>query len=360
MKIGIDLGTCNSVVFIPKKGVVLQEPSVVAVSLAENKILAVGNVAKEMTGRTPDTIRIYRPLRDGVIADFRVTQAMIRYFINEVSGHFRFFKPELMIGVPAGITSTERRAVIEAGLAAGAKTVYLAKAPILAAIGAGIPIESCSGNMIVDIGGGTTEAAVISLGGIVTCHSIRVAGDKMDSAISDFIKKKYNLAIGEQTAEEIKIKIGVALPEKDYYPPSTRGARDEREGGEGVGVSSKGRPPQKLMEVRGRDLILGLPRNIKISSNEVCEAISDVLAEIIQVIKLALRDTPPELSADVMQKGLVLSGGGSLLRNIQELIAKSVGVPAILSEEPLLCVAKGTGVMLESLDIYKSTIMAKK
>jgi rod shape-determining protein MreB len=332
MKIGIDLGTCNSVVFIPKKGVVLQEPSVVAVSLAENKILAVGNAAKEMTGRTPDTIRIYRPLREGVIADFRVTQAMLRYFINRVSGHFRFLKPELMIGVPAGITSTERRAVIEAGLLAGAKEVYLAKEPILAAIGAGIPIESCSGNMVVDIGGGTTEAAVISLGGIVTSHSIRVAGDKMDLAISDFIKKKYNLAIGEQTAEEIKIKIGVALPEKE----------------------------QKVMEIRGRDLILGLPRNIKVSSNEVCEAISDVLSEIIQVIKQVLRDTPPELSADVMQKGLVLSGGGSLLRNIPDLIAKSVGVPAILAEEPLLCVAKGTGVMLESLDIYKSSIMAKK
>ena len=332
MKIGIDLGTCNSVVFIPKKGVVLQEPSVVAVGLAENKILAVGNVAKEMTGRTPDTIRIYRPLRDGVIADFRVTQAMIRYFINKVSGHFRVFKPELMIGVPVGITSTERRAVIEAGIAAGAKEVYLAKAPILAAIGAGIPIESCSGNMVVDIGGGTTEAAVISLGGIVNFSSIRVAGDKMDLAISDFIKKKYNLAIGEQTAEEIKMKIGTTLPEKE----------------------------QKLMEIRGRDLILGLPRNIKVSSNEVCEAISDILAEIIQVIKLVLRDTPPELSADIMEKGLVLTGGGSLLGNIQELIAKSVGVPAILSEEPLLCVAKGTGVMLESLDIYKSSIMAKK
>jgi len=332
MKIGIDLGTCNSVVFLPKKGVVLQEPSVVAVGLAENKILAVGNAAKEMTGRTPDTIRIYRPLRDGVIADFRVTQAMIRYFIDKVSGHFRVFKPELMIGVPVGITSTERRAVIEAGLAAGAKEVYLAKAPILAAIGAGIPIESCSGNMVVDIGGGTTEAAVISLGGIVNFSSIRVAGDKMDLAISDFIKKKYNLAIGEQTAEEIKMKIGVVLPEKE----------------------------QKIMEIRGRDLILGLPRNIKVSSNEVCEAISDILAEIIQVIKLVLRDTPPELSADIMEKGLVLTGGGSLLRNIQELIAKSVGVPAILSEEPLLCVAKGTGVMLESLDIYKSSIMAKK
>ena len=332
MKIGIDLGTCNSVVFLPKKGVVLQEPSVVAVGLAENKILAVGNAAKEMTGRTPDTIRIYRPLRDGVIADFRVTQAMLRYFIDKVSGHFRFLKPELMIGVPVGITSTERRAVIEAGLSAGAKEVYLAKAPILAAIGAGIPIESCSGNMVVDIGGGTTEAAVISLGGIVNFSSIRVAGDKMDLAISDFIKKKYNLAIGEQTAEEIKMKIGTTLPEKE----------------------------QKLMEIRGRDLILGLPRNIKVSSNEVCEAISDILAEIIQVIKLVLRDTPPELSADIMEKGLVLTGGGSLLRNIQELIAKSVGVPAILSEEPLLCVAKGTGVMLESLDIYKSSIMAKK
>jgi rod shape-determining protein MreB len=333
MKIGIDLGTCNSVVFIPKKGVVLQEPSVVAVSLAENKILAVGQAAKEMMGRTPDTIRIYRPLRDGVIADFRVTQAMIRYFINKVSGSFlRFFKPELMIGVPAGITSTERRAVIEAGLAAGAKAVYLTKSPILAAIGAGIPIDSCSGNMIVDIGGGTTEAAVISLGGMVNFASVRVAGDEMDLAISDYIKQKYNLAIGEQTAEEIKIKIGTVLPDKE----------------------------PKSIEIRGRDLILGLPKNIKITSNEVCEAISDVLSEIIQVVKQVLRDTPPELSADIMQKGLVLSGGGSLLRNLQELIAKTVGVPAILAEEPLLCVAKGTGVMLENLDIYKKSILSKK
>jgi len=333
MKIGIDLGTCNSVVFIPKKGVVLQEPSVVAVTLSENKILAVGQAAKEMMGRTPDTIRIYRPLRDGVIADFRVTQAMIRYFISKVSGSFlRFFKPELMIGVPAGITSTERRAVIEAGLAAGAKAVYLAKSPILAAIGAGIPIDSCSGNMIVDIGGGTTEAAVISLGGIVNFASLRVAGDKMDLAISDYIKQKYNLAIGEQTAEEIKIKIGTALPDKE----------------------------PKLIEIRGRDLILGLPKNIKVASNEVCEAITDTLSEIIQVVKQVLRDTPPELSADIMQKGLVLSGGGSLLRNLQELIAKTVGVPAIIAEEPLLCVAKGTGVMLENLDIYKKSILAKK
>ena len=332
MKIGIDLGTCNSVVFIPQKGVVLQEPSVVAVSLAENKILAVGETAKEMTGRTPDTIRIYRPLKEGVIADFRVTQAMIRYFIDKVAGSFRFFKPELIIGVPAGITSTERRAVIEAGTNAGAKQVFLAKEPILAAIGAGIPINSCSGNMIVDVGGGTSEVAVISLGGIVTCSSLRVAGDKMDLAISDYIKKKYNLAVGEQTAEEIKIKIATALPEKE----------------------------DKKIEIRGRDLVLGLPRNIKISANEISEAISDTLLEIIQVIKAVLRETPPELSADIMDKGMVLSGGGALLRNFPELIARSTGVPCTMAEEPLTCVARGTGVILENLDIYKKSIMVKK
>ena len=332
MKIGIDLGTCNSLVFLPGKGVVLEEPSVVAVSLGENKILAVGSEAKEMTGRTPDTIRVYRPLKDGVIADFRVTQAMLKYFIDKVSGHFRFLKPELMIGVPAGITSTERRAVIEAGLMAGAKAVYVAKEPILAAIGADIPINSCSGNMIIDIGGGTSETAVISLGGIVTCHSVRVAGDRMDFAISDYIKKKYNLAIGEQTAEEIKIKIGTALPEKE----------------------------EKKLAIRGRDLILGLPRTIKVSSNEICEAISDSLSDIIQVIKLVLRDTPPELSADIIDKGMVLSGGGSLLRNIPDLIAQATGVPCVLAEEPLHCVAKGAGVILENLDIYKKSIMSKK
>lgn len=331
-KIGIDLGTCNSIVFIPGKGAVLQEPSVVAVTLDENRILAVGRAAKEMTGRTPDTIRVYRPLRDGVIADYRVTQAMLKYFIDKVSGSFRFFKPELLIGVPAGITSTERRAVIEAGTVAGAKAVFIAKEPILSAIGASIPINSCSGHMIVDIGGGTSEVAVISLGGIVTSHSVRIAGDKMDQAISDYIKKKYNLAIGEQTSEEIKIKIGTALPEKE----------------------------EKFMEIRGRDLIQGLPRNIKISSSEVCEAVSDTLGEIIQVIKTVLRDTPPELSADIMDKGMVLAGGGALLRNIDELISQSTGVPCFLAEEPMLCVAKGTGVILENLDIYKKSLMSKK
>lgn len=331
-KIGIDLGTCNSMVFVPKKGIVLQEPSVVAVSLAENKILAVGKLAKEMIGRTPDTIRVYRPLKDGVIADYRVTQAMLRYFIEKVLGQFRIFKPELMIGVPAGITSTEKRAVIEAGLAAGAKQVFVAKEPILAAIGAGVPINSCSGNLIVDIGGGTTEVAVISLGGIVTWQSARIAGDKMDLAISDFIKKKYNLAIGEQTAEEIKLKIGTALPEKE----------------------------EKELEIRGRDLISGLPRNIKISSNEIYEAVSDVISEIIQVIKTVLRNTPPELSADVMDKGGVLAGGGSLLRNLSNKISESIGVPFILADDPLSCVARGTGAVLDNLDVYKKSIMAKK
>ncbi len=334
MKIGIDLGTCNSVVFIPNKGVVLQEPSVVAVALAENRIMAVGRRAKEMMGRTPDNIRIYRPLKDGVIADFKVAQAMLKFFIDKTTGSFRFFKPELMVGVPAGITSTEKRAVVEAGLNAGAREVYLAKEPILAAIGAGIPIDSCSGNMIVDIGGGTTEAAVISLGGIVNFHSIRVAGDKMDLAISDFIKKKYNLAIGEQTAEEIKINIGTALPDK------------EKE--------------EQNMEIRGRDVVMGLPKNIIISSNDVCEAMSDILAELTQAIKSVLRNTPPELSADIISKGMILTGGGALLRNLPQLIEKSVGVPAVAAEEALLCVAKGTGSMLSNLDMYKKSIMSKK
>lgn len=332
MRIGIDLGTCNSVVFIPKKGVVLTEPSVVAVDLAENEVLAVGESAREMMGRTPDTIRVYRPLRDGVIANFRVTQAMLRHFLKRTMGWLKFLKPDLMVGVPAGITSTERRAVIEAGMNVGARDVYLAKEPILAGIGAGVPINSCSGNMVVDIGGGTAEAAVISLGGMVNFRSIRIAGDKMNDAIADHIKEKYNLAIGTQTAEEIKKRIGTALPLEE----------------------------EKEMEIRGRDLALGLPKNIKVTSNDVCEALSDVLVEIIQMVKLVLRDTPPELSADIMNKGMVMTGGGSLLDNLPELIAKSTGVPAILAEDSLLCVAKGTGAMLENLDIYKRAVMSKK
>ena len=331
-KIAIDLGTCNSLVYVQGKGVVLYEPSVVAISLSDNKILAVGEGAKEMIGRTPADIKVYRPLKDGVIADYRVTRAMLRYFIDKTSSGLKLFKPELVISVPAGITSTERRAVIEAATAAGAKSVYVAKEPILAAIGAGIPINSSSGHMIIDIGGGTSEVAVISLGGIVTWHSVRVAGDKIDAAISEYIRKKYNLAIGTQSAEEIKIKIGTAMPQKEL----------------------------RFLEIQGRDLILGLPRNIKISNNEVCEAISDVLAEIIQAVKHVLSETPPELSADIMNKGIIMAGGGSLLPKINELVAQSTGVPCFVAEEPLFCVVKGTGIVLENLEEYKKVVMSKK
>ncbi|MBL7156142.1 MAG: rod shape-determining protein [Candidatus Pacebacteria bacterium] len=331
-KIGIDLGTCNSVVFVPKKGIVLKEPSVVAVAFSENKILAVGAEAKSMIGRTPEAIKVYRPMKDGVIANYRVTQAMLKYFIDKVRKGPRIFKPDLLIGVPAGITSTEKRAVIEAGLHAGAKAVFVAKEPILAAIGAGIPINSCSGHMVIDIGGGTTEAAVISLGGIVASYSIRVAGDEMDEVISDYVKRKHNLAIGDQTAEDIKIKIGTAIPDKEV----------------------------KQLEIRGRDMVSGLPRTIKISSNEVAEAVADPLKEIVQVVKQVLKETPPELSADIMDKGMIMTGGGSLLRNIDLLISQQTGVPCFVAEDSILCVAKGTGVVLENLDVYKKSIMSKK
>lgn len=331
-KIGIDLGTCNSLVFVPGKGVVVREPSVVAISLYNNSILAVGQAAKEMTGRTPDTIRVYRPLREGVIADFRVTLAMIRYFLKKVVPRFQFLKPEVLVAVPAGITSTERRAVIEAAMGAGAKAAYVAKEPILAAIGAGIPIHSSSGHMIVDIGGGTTEAAVISLGGIVESNSLRVAGDKLDEAISDYLKKKYNLAIGATTAEEIKIKIGSAIPEKN----------------------------DTMLEVKGRDLVEGLPKTIKISSREITEALQEPLGEIVRTIRLLLRETPPELSADIMDKGIILSGGGGLLRNLDQLITQAIGVPCFAAEDPLTCVARGTGAMLDNLEAYKASLMAKR
>jgi len=331
-KIGIDLGTCNSLVFLKGKGIVLAEPTVVAVSVEENRVLAIGKEAKEMIGKTPDSIIAYRPLRDGVIADFRVTEAMLRYFFKKVQGPFSLFKPEVLIGIPAGATSTERRAVIDAALKAGAKEAFVAKEPVLSAIGAGIPINSSSGNMIVDIGGGTSEVAVISLGGIVTCSSTRVGGDKIDKAIENYIKEKYDLVIGEQTAERIKIQIGSALPLSE----------------------------EKKMEVRGRDLILGLPKTIEISSGEVCEAIQKELKEILQSIKNVLKETPPEISADIMEKGMVLAGGGALLRKIDEYITKHTGVPAQVAEEPSLCVVKGTGVVLEHLDTYKKSIMTKK
>ncbi len=331
-QLAIDLGTCNCLVFVPGKGIVLNEPSVVAISRPGNAVLAVGAEAKLMIGRTPDNIVVYRPLKDGVIADYRVTQAMIRYFIKKTRSRFNIFKPEVLVSIPVGATSTERRAVIEAAITAGAKAAYVAKEPILSAIGAGIPINSCEGNMIIDIGGGTSEIAVISLGGIVTAHSLRVAGDKMDEKIADFIKKEYNLAIGSQTAEEIKIKIGRAFPIKK----------------------------EEFYEIRGRDLPSGLPRNIKVSSNEVARAVQEVCWEIIEGIKFILKQTPPELSADIMNKGMILAGGGGLLRGLDQLIAKATGVPCFVANDALLCVAKGTGVVLENLAVYKKSVMSQK
>ncbi|MCK4730810.1 MAG: rod shape-determining protein [Candidatus Aenigmarchaeota archaeon] len=331
-KIGIDLGTANTLVYIPKKGVVINEPSVVAVSIDDNKVLAVGNEAKEMIGRTPDTIVAHRPLKDGVIADYKVTQAMLSYFIDKAGGKIRLFRPEVMVSVPAGITSTEKRAVTEATMRAGAKAAYVVKEPVLAAIGAGILINEPSGNMIIDVGGGTSEVAIISLGGVVAWDSIRVGGDRIDRAITDYIKKKHNLAIGERTAEEIKIKIGSALPQKE----------------------------KESIEIRGRDLINGLPKTITINNNEITEAISDRLREIIRIVKNVLHETPPELAADIINKGMVLSGGGALLRNFDELITQTTGVSCYVADESLFCVAKGTGMALENLEAYKKSIMLKK
>lgn len=331
-KVGIDLGTANTLVYVPNKGIVIDEPSVVAVSMDDNSILAVGNEAKKMLGRTPDSIVASRPLKDGVIADYRVTEAMLKYFITKAIGNVRLLRPEVMVSIPAGITSTERRAVIDATLQAGAKAAYVIKEPVAAAIGAGIPIAESSGNMVIDIGGGTTEVAVISLGGIVSANSARVAGNKLDQAIADYVKKKHNLAVGDRTAEDIKIRIGAAIPAKK----------------------------ERCLEIKGRDMISGLPRTIQICTNEISEAIQDQLREIIQTVKLVLQETPPELSADIIDKGMVLTGGGALLRNLDELITKTTGVPCYVAEEPLLCVAKGTGIALENLDSYKRSILSTK
>jgi len=331
-KLGIDLGTTYSLVHIPGRGIVINEPSVVAISLIDKKVMAVGIEAKEMIGRTPDTIVASRPLKDGVIADYKTTEAMLKYFINKSLGGVRFFRPEVMIAVPAGITSTERRAVIEATLQAGAKAAYIIKEPVAAAIGANIPIGSASGHMIVDMGGGTSEVAVISLGGIVSNASVRIGGNKFDAAIQEFIRKKYNLAIGERTAEDLKITIGSALPLEEKL----------------------------FMDIRGRDSILGLPRTVTVESNDVTEAIQDELAGIIQAVKSVLQETPPELSADIMDKGMVLSGGTSLLRNMDKLLSQATGIPAYVADDAQLCVAKGTGVALENLDSYKKSILSSK
>lgn len=331
-RIGIDLGTANTLVFIPGKGIVVNEPSVVAVSPIENTVLAVGNQAKEMLGRTPDNIVASRPMKDGVIADYRVTEAMLKYFINKVTGKVRIVKPEIMISIPAGVTSTERRAVIDAAVRAGAKSAFVVKEPLLAAIGAGIPIHNAQGNMIINIGGGTSEIAVISLGGIVAAHSARVGGNRFDQAISDYIKRKYGLAVGDRTAEDIKKEIGSAIAQ----------VKEEH------------------MDVRGRDLMGGLPKTIKISSNEITEALQDELREVINAVKKVFQETPPELAADIMDKGMILSGGGALLRNLDQLITKTIGVPCYVADDPLFCVIKGIGTALDNLDVYKRTIMLAK
>ncbi|MFA7087794.1 MAG: rod shape-determining protein [Patescibacteria group bacterium] len=331
-RIGIDLGTTYTLIHLPRRGIVVNEPSVVAVSLEDKKILAVGNEAKDMIGRTPDTIMAVRPLKDGVIADYRATEAMIRYFINKTLGGIRLFRPEVMVAVPAGISSTERRAVIEATIAAGAKAAYIIKEPVAAAIGADIPIGSSTGHMVIDIGGGTAEMAVISLGGIVASTSVRVGGNKFDAAILEYVRKKYNLAIGERTAEEIKINIGSALYMEDKL----------------------------YLEIRGRDTVTGLPRSITVSSDDVTEAIQNELEAIIAAAKKVLQKTPPELSADIMDKGIVMTGGSSLLRNIDQLISRTTGVSAYVADDAMLCVAKGTGIALDNLDSYKRSILATK
>lgn len=331
-KIGIDLGTANILVFLPGKGVVLNEPSVVAVNEQDNKIVAIGNEAKQMIGRTPDNIVAYRPMKDGVIADYRVTEAMLRYFIQKALGSFAIFKPDVMVSVPAGITSTERRAVVEATIKAGARNAYIVKEPILAAIGAGVPIYQSQGHMIVDIGGGTTDAAVISLGGIVASTSVKVAGDKIDFAIADYIKKTFNLAIGDRTAEQVKIKIGSAI------------TMDE----------------PLVATIKGRDFVQGLPRTAQVTTNEIVKAIDKELRAIIKAIKDVLQETPPELASDIIDHGIILTGGSSQLRNLPELIYQKTGVRARVADEPLYCVVRGTGVALDHLETYKRSIISKR
>lgn len=333
-RLGIDLGTANSLVYLSGEGVVLNEPTVVAVAVDDNRIVAVGSEAKEMLGRTPGNIIALRPMKDGVIADYVVTEAMLRYFIDKVCGRTRLFKPEVMICVPAGCTQVERRAVMDATLSAGAKTVYLIEEPLAAAIGAKIPIAQASGNMIVDIGGGSTEAAVISLGGVVVHNSVRVGGNKLDEAIATFVKKKYNLIIGEQMAEKVKIRIGSA-----YTQEITTNQKQNTQ-----------------MEVRGRDSLTGLPRMIELTREEIATALKKPLESIISAVKGVLENTPPELSSDIIDKGIVLSGGTSLLHNIDKLLISSTGVHVHIAEDPLLCVVRGTGVALDNIELYKKSI----
>lgn len=331
-KIGIDLGTANTVVFVPGRGFIINEPTIVALHKADNSVLAVGAEAKEMVGRTSEDIVTYKPLKDGVIADYFITKALLHYFIKKACGNFNIFKPDVIISVPAGITQTERRAVINAALEAGAGNVFPVREPVLAALGAGIPINARSGHMIINMGGGTSEVAVIALGGIISWSSLRVAGNKFDQAINDYVKKKYSLAIGEQTAEAVKINIGAAMTSKEKME----------------------------YEVRGRNLITGLPKDIILNSNEIAEALNPYLSEIVSSVQKVFNETPPELVADIMSKGIILSGGSSQLYYLPDFFERFLGVPAYLAEDPLFCVARGTSIILDHIDNYKHALLQKR
>lgn len=328
----VDLGTANTLVFVKGKGIVLREPSVVAVRKdirGANKVLAVGKEAKMMLGKTPGNIRAIRPMRDGVIADFEITEAMLRYFISKVHQRQTLVRPRIIVSVPSGITQVEKRAVKESAESAGAREVYLVEEPMAAAIGAGLPITEPTANMIVDIGGGTTEVAVISLSGIVYSRSVRVAGDKMDEAILQYIKRKYNLLIGEHSSEIIKTTIGNVMPE----------------------------PPYDRMDIKGRDLVSGVPKTLSIGADEVRIAITEQLDAIIETVKIALEQTPPELAADIVDKGIVLTGGGALLRNLDKLLREETGLPVIIAEDPLSSVVLGSGKILDNIDILKEIMI---
>lgn len=328
-RIGVDLGTTNVLVYVPGRGIIINEPNVVVLEAGSGKVTAIGKEAKIMLGRTPESIIAVHPLKDGVIANFRVTESLLRHFINKVSGRIRLIRPDVMVAVPAGVTSTERRAVIDACINAGAKNAYIIKEPLAAALGAKIPIASPAGNMVIDIGGGTSEVAVIALGDVVAASSVRVAGNKMDEAIILYIRKKYNLIVGEQTAEKIKIGIGAALPPKK----------------------------ELTMEVSGSNAITGLPESIIVHTSDVANAIKSQLEEIVNAVKQVLQKTPPELAADVMDKGIVMTGGSSKLRDIDQMLTKVTGVLCQVAEEPELCVAKGTGIAVEHLDEFRRTVL---
>jgi rod shape-determining protein MreB and related proteins len=361
-RIGIDLGTANTLVYVVGEGIVLNEPTVVAVTVDDNRVVAVGHEAKEMLGRTPGNVSALRPLRDGVIADYTITEAMLSYFIDKVCGKSRFFKPEVMVCIPSGVTQVERRAVLDAAMSAGAKVAYLIDEPLAAAIGAKIPIAQAAGHMIVNIGGGSTESAVISLGGVVVHSSVRVAGNKIDEAIASYVKKKFNLLIGETTAETIKIEIGNAVVDTkrasglSRVSSVSRANEDEGKTKEAGDINDEG---FKSMEVRGRDNITGLPRTVLLDEVKINEAIKPVLLEIVKGVKEVLEQCPPELASDIIDKGIVMSGGTSLLKNFALLMTEETGVPCHVADGSLLCVVRGTGVAMENIELYKRSINRK-